>query len=108
MRLRQNIGEQKQITIEQVKLVECGLCGVRSRFIYNARVMFCEMVMYTRPTRLPNTERVKDALSPFVIPGGLVAHCESCSCCLGTSRSGSSIDFQALEVLRLYIEGVRG
>ena len=61
---------------------ECGLCGVRSRFIHSSHVLFCEMEMYTRPTRLPYTRRVKDALWPFAFLG-LVSHCESCMCCLG-------------------------
>ena len=58
---------------------ECGLCGVRSRFIFQSfRVGFCVINTYTRPTRLPNTQRVRDAIAPH----NHVRACHLCRYCL--------------------------
>ena len=56
---------------------ECDLCGVRSQVFRSSSVLFCTMEMCSRPTRLPNTQRVRDAIAPHRV----LRHCKVGMCC---------------------------
>jgi len=84
---------------------ECDLCGVRSHVLSVSYVLFVAVEMYSRPTRLPNTRRVKRKIGACVGSKQvrLCELCESCSGCVNIveisrcknpdRRASSQLDF---------------